>query len=81
MNFISTTELIEEIKRVSPLGLEVSLSQGILRSTKCVYFRDDCVFEYTNELSFEFNSEDAVPISDFQKNYSNARWLVEQEVR
>jgi hypothetical protein len=80
MNFISTTELIEEIKRVSPLGLEVSLSQGVLRSTKCVYFRDDCIFEYTNEFTVNFNPKHATHIFDFQENYATAFWLVEQEV-
>ena len=79
MNFISTTELIEEIRRVSPLGLEVSLSQGVLRSTKCVYFRDDCIFEYTNELNIDFNPKDSISISEFIEVYKQTKWQIENE--
>lgn len=80
MNPISTASLIESLKAVSPLGLEVTLVKGILRSTKCLYIREDSIFEYTNELRFDFNPKEAEPISAFEKNYEAARWLVEQEV-
>ncbi len=77
---ISTASLIESLKAVSPLGLEVALVKGVLRSTKCIYLREDSIFEYTNELRFDFKPSEAISISDFNKNYESARWLVEQEV-
>ncbi|MEN9441664.1 MAG: hypothetical protein RLZ33_1741 [Bacteroidota bacterium] len=80
MKSISTPELIENLTSVSPKGLEVALAKGILRSTKCMYFREDSIFEYTNELRFDFKPSDAIPLNDFRENYSSARWLVEQEV-
>ncbi len=79
MNFISTTELIEEIKRVSPLGLEVSINKGILRSTKCIYHRNDQIFEYTNELNIDFNPNDGVSISEFIEVYKQTNWQIENE--
>lgn len=80
MKSISTPELIETLTSVSPQGLEVALVKGILRSTKCIYLREDSIFEYTNELRFDFKPSEAVPLKDFCENYSSARWLVEQEV-
>jgi hypothetical protein len=79
MNFISTTELIEEIKSVSPLGLEVSLNNGILRITKCLYLRNDQIFEYTNELNIDFNSKDSISISEFIEVYKQTKWQIENE--
>ncbi|TXI83194.1 MAG: hypothetical protein E6Q38_03915 [Crocinitomicaceae bacterium] len=80
MNPISTASLIESLKAVSPLGLEVVLVKGVLRSTKTIYLRENFVFTYTNEFRFDFNPNDAEPISVFEKNYSSVYWLVEQEV-
>lgn len=80
MKSISTPELIEILTSISPQGLEVALVKGILRSTKCIYLREDSIFEYTNELRFDFKPNEATSISDFNKNYEAARWLVEQEV-
>lgn len=80
MKPISTTELIETLTSISPQGLEVVLVKGILRSTKCIYLREDSIFEYTNELCFDFKPSDAVHLNEFRENYSSARWLVEQEV-
>jgi hypothetical protein len=79
MNFISTTELIEEIRRVSPLGLEVSLYKGILRITKCVYLRNEQIFEYTNEFNIDFNPNDGVSISEFIEVYKQTKWQIENE--
>ena len=80
MKVISTQELIETLTSISPQGLEVALTNGILRSTKCIYLREDSIFEYMNELRFDFKPSEATSISDFNKNYESARWLVEQEV-
>jgi len=80
MQAISTPELIEILTSISPKGLEVALVKGVLRSTKCIYLREDAIFEYTNELRFDFKPSEATSISDFDKNYEDARWLVEQEV-
>jgi len=80
LNPISTASLIELLKAVSPLGLEVALVKGVLRSTKTIYLRENFVFTYTNEFRFDFNPNDAEPISVFEKNYSSVYWLVEQEV-
>ena len=80
MQAISTPQLIEILTSISPQGLEVALVKGVLRSTKCIYLREDSIFEYTNELRFDFNQSEATSISDFNKNYEAARWLVEQEV-
>ncbi len=80
MKPITTPELIETLTSVSPLGLEVALVKGILRSTKCIYLRDDSIFEYTNVLRFDFKPSEAIPLNDFRENYLSARWLVEQEV-
>ena len=80
MKSISTPELIETLTSVSPQGLEAVLVKGVLRSTKCIYLREDSIFEYTNELRFDFKPSDAVPLNDFRENYSSACWLVEQEV-
>lgn len=80
MKSSSTPELIETLASISPQGLEVALVKGVLRSTKCIYLREDSIFEYTNELRFDFKPSDAVPLNDFRENYSSARWLLEQEV-
>lgn len=80
MKSISTPELIETLTSISTQGLEVALVKGILRSTKCIYLREDSIFAYTNELSFDFKPSEAIPLNDFRENYSSARWLVEQEV-
>lgn len=80
MKSISTPELIETLTSVSPHGLEVALVKGILRSTKCIYLREDSIFEYTNELRFDFELSEAISLKDFRENYSSACWLVEQEV-
>ena len=80
MKSISTPELIETLTSVSPQGLEVVLVKGILRSTKCIYLREDSIFEYTNELRFDFKPSEAISLKNFRENYSSARWLVEQEV-
>ena len=80
MKSISTPELIETLTFISPEGLEVALVKGILRSTKCIYLRVDSIFEYTNELRFDFKPSEAIPLNDFRENYSSARWLLEQEV-
>lgn len=80
MKQITTTELIETLTSVSPKGLEVALVKGILRSTKCIYLREDSIFEYTNELLYDFKPLEAVSLNDFRENYSSAWWLVEQEV-
>ncbi len=80
MKTISTPDLIETLTSISPQGLEVALVKGVLRSTKCIYLREDSIFEYTNELRFDFKPNEATSISDFDKNYEAARWLVEQEV-
>lgn len=80
MKSISTPELIETLTSVSPQGLEVALVKGVLRSTKCIYLREDWIFEYTNELRFDFKPSEAVDLNEFREIYSSARWLVEQEV-
>ena len=80
MKSISTSELIETLISVSPQGLEVALVKGILRSTKCIYLREDSIFEYTNELRFDFKPSEAVPLNDFRENYSSARWLDRKSV-
>ena len=79
MKPISTPELIEALTSISPQGLEVALVKGILRSTKCIYLREDSIFEYKNELRFDFKPSEAIPLNDFRENYLSARWLVEQE--
>lgn len=80
MKSISTPELIEALTSISPQGLEVALVNGVLRSTKCIYLREGSIFEYTNELRFDFKPSEAIPLNDFRENYLSARWLVEQEV-
>jgi hypothetical protein len=79
MKTISTPELIATLTSISPQGLEVALVKGILRSTKCIYLRGNSIFEYTNELRFDFKPSEATSISNFNNNYEAARWLVEQE--
>jgi len=80
MNSISTAELIESLKKNTPLGLEVSLSHGILRITKCIYLRGNSVFVYTNEFTFDFNPKDGFSISEFIDCYNQTIWLVENEI-
>jgi hypothetical protein len=80
MQLISTPVLIEILTSISSKGLEVALVKGVLRSTKCIYLREDSIFEYTNELRFDFKPSEAASISDYNKNYEAVRWLVEQEV-
>lgn len=80
MKQITTPELIENLVSISPQGFEVALVKSILRSTKCIYLRDDSIFEYTNELRFDFKPSEAIPLNDFRENYSSAHWLVEQQV-
>jgi hypothetical protein len=74
---VGGAEVLEALTSVSPQGLEDALVNGVLRSTKCIYLREDFIFEYNNELRFNFKPSEAVDLNEFRENYSSARWLVE----
>jgi hypothetical protein len=79
MNSIDTIVLVESLKSSFPKGLEVSISNGILRVTKNIYLRDLQIFEYTNELNIDFNPNDGVSISEFIEVYKQTKWQIENE--
>lgn len=80
MTTVNTVELFQLLKDISPKGFEVSISNGILRSTNAIYLRQNLVYLFGNELRYEFTPEYSISISEFEKNYSNITWRHIQEI-
>ena len=74
----STFELIEKVKKITPLGFEVLLRMGALTSTKAIFFRNEKYYLFNMDEDFLFDSEDGYLQSDFLCKYSDWLWTTEQ---
>lgn len=78
MQKINTTQLLNELKKVSPDGFEVSTNMGFLSTTKAIYFKNGLVFVFLMEYDFIFDTEIGLSTDEFKKEYENWMWKIEQ---
>jgi len=74
---INNNHLIELLKRVHPEGVETKLRNGILTSSQEIFYRNGEIYVFGNQLRYDFESQNALSITDFEKLYKNAVWEIE----
>ncbi len=77
---VTTQILIEKLKEVKPDGFEVSLSFGILKTTKAVYFRRGRYFVFNIEYDFNFNWDTGYKEQAFLEKYKDYIWKIEMTI-
>ncbi|HEK19771.1 hypothetical protein [Mucilaginibacter sp.] len=77
---ISTNQLIEELKRINPEGLQVSTKVGLLNSTKAVYFKDNKFYIFRIEDAFSFNKSNGYTEKELTEKYGNYIWRIEEVI-
>jgi hypothetical protein len=80
MQLVSTDQLVQNLIKISPLGYEVSIRHGLLRSTKCIYQKDDIIFLFDMFEEFILDKENGVPKQQFVLEYIDWIWDIEQTI-
>jgi len=77
---VTTEVLVEKLKEVKPDGLEVSLSFGILATTKAVYFKRGRYFVFNMEYDFNFNWDSGYKEQTFLEKFKDYMWKIEMAI-
>ena len=77
---LNTIELIQKSKEISPLGFEVSLSMGILNTTKYVFYKRKRFYVFSAEEHWNFSWDIGYNEFEFIKNYKKWIWRVDQTI-
>ena len=80
MQLVSTDQLVQNLIKISPLGFEASIRNGLLRSTKCIYQKDDFIFLFDMSEDFVLDLENGMPKQQFELKYKDWFWNIEQTI-
>ena len=80
MDLIPTEILIQNLSKISPLGYEVTIRNGLLRSTKCIYQNENLIYLFDISEPFKFKMENGYTEVDFNLHYKDWFWKIEQTI-
>ncbi len=78
--YVSTPDIIEKVKAVSPNGIQVSNGIGRLNSTSAIYYKKKVIFIFRMEDNFKFKKDYGYTEDEFLEEYLKYNWLIEDTI-
>lgn len=71
------SNIIKQLKTISPEGLEVTTRNGVLTSTYALYLRVEKIYVFRMEDDFSFEPHLGYTVDEFLKEFEGVEWKVE----
>lgn len=80
MEILTTKQLLNKLKKSSSRGFQISLRNGILNCTKCIFKHKELIYYYNISEDFDFKKSNGLVEAEFQMKYKNQYWIFEMEL-
>lgn len=80
MEVLTTKKLLNKLKNSSSLGFQISIRNGILNSTKCIFKHNNLIYYFNISEDFNFKKSNGVEEEKFLNEYKNQYWIFEMEL-
>jgi hypothetical protein len=77
---IITTELIQKLKEIAPLGYEVSLRMGTLTITKDVFYKRNRFYVFSTDEFWNFSWDYGYTELEFTNKFEKWIWHIDQTI-
>ncbi len=77
---LTTKKLLNKLKKSSALGFQISIRNGILNSTKCIFKYNSLIYYFNISEDFDFKKSNGVKEEEFLNEYKDQYWIFEMEL-